>query len=50
MKILTDKYLSNFKKSNNDLLINIEKFKMDSKELNFDYLTQASSVYSSNIE
>ncbi len=49
MKILTDKYFDTYKgDSNFDKKIAL--FKSNSKEISFDYLTQSSSVFSSNIE
>ncbi|MDR0772075.1 MAG: hypothetical protein LBF15_03355 [Candidatus Peribacteria bacterium] len=50
MLLLTDKYLKNFTLKTKDLSDKITQFKTNSKELSFDYLLNASSVYSSNIE
>lgn len=50
MKILTDKYLEEYKKLTQNLELNFENFLINSSELNFEYLTESSSVYSSNIE
>jgi hypothetical protein len=50
LQILQKKYLENYKKK----LINFEKdfqnFLLLSKTLDFDFLTESSSVFSSNIE
>jgi hypothetical protein len=50
MKILIDKYLKNYKEKVKDLNSKISIFNNSSKNFNFDYLIESSSVYSSNIE
>jgi len=50
MEILTNKYFKKYKKNLINFDKKIEKFINNSKEFDFDYLTDASSVYSSNIE
>lgn len=50
MKILTDLYFKKYSEKINDLDKKIVKFNKNSKELDFWYLTEASSVFSSNIE
>ena len=50
LKILTNKYLSNYKKDIWDLKQIFEKFLVDSKDLDFKYLTETSSIFSSRIE
>ena len=50
MKILTKKYFETYKSELWDFSKNLEKFKNLSKELDFDYQTESSSVFSSNIE
>lgn len=50
MKILSDKYFKKYSVKLKGLEKKIEKFKNTSKELDFWYLTEASSVFSSNIE
>ncbi len=50
MKILSDKYFWEYKKWLKNFSQNLGKFKKLSKKLDFDYLIQSSSVFSSNIE
>ncbi len=50
MKILTAKYLQEYIHQTNILKQDIEFFLNASKTLDFTYLTESSSVYSSNIE
>lgn len=50
MKILTDKYLVKYCKLLKDLDENYKLFLSNSKKLDFKYLTESSSVFSSNIE
>ena len=50
MKILTDKYLTKYIKSVKNLYENYKLFLSNSKKLDFKYLTESSSVFSSNIE
>ncbi len=50
MQILTEKYFEKYKKSLWDLEKYLENFKKTSKDLDFSYLLESSSVYSSNIE
>jgi len=50
MKILTDKYLKEYIKNTINFDNKIKDFLYISKEFNFDYLIESSSVYSSNIE
>lgn len=50
MEILSKQYFKNYKNSIKDLSKKLEIFKSSSKELNFEYLTETSSVFSSNIE
>lgn len=50
MEILTDKYLDLYIKEFNNFTQNIEEFSNFSKDLDFNYLTESSSVFSSNIE
>ncbi|MBW7954761.1 Fic family protein [Candidatus Gracilibacteria bacterium] len=50
MKILRDKYLDEYNKKVIDINKKINNFLLFSKDFNFDYLIEASSVYSSNIE
>ncbi len=50
MKILKDKYLDEYNKKTININEKINNFLSFSKDFNFDYLIEASSVYSSNIE
>lgn len=50
MLILIDKYLENYEKKVLNIKENIEKFKENSKNLDFSFLIESSSVFSSNIE
>ena len=50
MKILKEKYFEKYKEKLDNFEEDIKIFGNSSKELNFDYLTESSSVYSSNIE
>lgn len=50
MKILKDKYLDEYNKKAININEKINNFLLFSKDFNFDYLIEASSVYSSNIE
>jgi len=50
MKILTNKYFEKYKNSLENFLDILDKLKISQKDLDFDYLTQSSSVFSSNIE
>jgi hypothetical protein len=50
MKILIDKYLESYKKKLTNFEKKIDNFYKKSKNLDFEYLTQTSSVFSSNIE
>lgn len=50
MKILTNKYFEKYKKNLENFKVNLESFKKSNIETDFDYLTESSSVYSSNIE
>lgn len=50
MKLLSDKYLLKYKKIVWDIFERYNLFLEKSEDLNFNYLTQTSSVFSSNIE
>jgi Fic family protein len=50
MKILTDKYLKKYQESLKKFKIKYISFLKNSKNLDFQYLTESSSVFSSNIE
>ena len=50
MKILSELYFKKYSKNIKDLDKKIEKFTISTKELDFAYLTEVSSVFSSNIE
>jgi hypothetical protein len=50
MKILTKKYFPEYKKNLKNFSNRYKNFLKNSKDLDFEYLTQTSSVFSSNIE
>jgi hypothetical protein len=50
MKILFSTYFDTFLSQHKDFDTQIQSFLEHSKELDFDYLIESSSVYSSNIE
>lgn len=50
MKILTDKYLKKYQESLKNFKSKYDLFLKNSKDLDFQYLTESSSVFSSNIE
>jgi len=50
LKILTGKYLEKYRLKASKLLENFEIFLENSNDLNFEYLTESSSVFSSRIE
>lgn len=50
MKILSDQHIEMYKKTLWDFDIHREHFLQHSQEVSFEYLTESSSVYSSNIE
>lgn len=50
MQILIEKYFKTYEKNLSDFHVHLEKWKVSSKELDFSYMTESSSVFSSNIE
>jgi hypothetical protein len=50
MKILSEQYFKKYSENVKDLHKKIENFTISTKELDFTYLTEVSSVFSSNIE
>lgn len=50
MQILTLDYFLDYQNNLPEIVSSLEKFFLSSKELSFEYLTESSSVYSSNIE
>lgn len=50
MKILSYKYIEEYKKSLVNFIDNLENFRNSSKKLDLNFLTESSSVFSSNIE
>lgn len=50
MKILTDKYLEIYAKGTSNLDTLLATFRLSSKDMDFEYLTETSSIYSANIE
>jgi hypothetical protein len=50
MKILTKKYFLEYQKNLKNFSERFKKFLNNSKDLDFEFLTQSSSVFSSNIE
>ena len=50
MKILFDTYLCDFGQKFPDIDARLERFRFGAQDIDFDFLTETSSVYSSNIE